>query len=117
MKILKHPLFSIIAGIASAIYIANQFETQLPNWIFFYVNDFLCMPIVLSLCLAVLRIYKKTETLYVPLVVIMLLTTFFALYFEVFLPKTNARYTSDLMDVGLYFLGAFLFYRFQKKLF
>ncbi|MGJ8551032.1 hypothetical protein [Winogradskyella wichelsiae] len=117
MKILKQPLFLISIGIASAIYIANRFETPLPNWIYFYVNDFLCMPIVLSLCLAVLYIYKKTEILYVPLVIIMLLTTFFALYFEVFLPKTNARYTSDLIDVVLYFLGAFLFYKFQKKLF
>jgi len=117
LKILKHPLFLIILGIAFAIYIANRFETPLPNWIFFYVNDFLCMPIVLSLCLAILRIFKKTERLYVQLIIIILLTTFFALYFEAFLPKTNARYTSDLIDVGLYFLGAFLFYRFQKKLF
>ncbi|RCW93422.1 hypothetical protein DFQ08_101216 [Winogradskyella arenosi] len=117
MKILKHPLFLISIGISSVIYSVNRCEIPLPNWIYFYVNDFLCMPIVLSLCLAILRLYKKTEILYVPLGVIILLTTYFALYFETFLPKTNTRYTTDFIDVGLYFLGGFLFYKFQKKLF
>lgn len=75
------------------------------------------MPIVLSLCLAVSRVIKKTETLYVPLVVVLLLTTYFSLHFEWLMPQISTRYTGDFIDVSLYYLGALLFYNLQKKLF
>lgn len=75
------------------------------------------MPIVLSLSLAILRRIKKTENLYVPLVVVFALTTYFAVYFEWFMPQINTRYTRDIIDVGLYFVGAVLFFSFQKRLF
>ncbi|MDX1277487.1 hypothetical protein [Oceanihabitans sediminis] len=117
MRILKHPIFYLSVLIATIIYILQRLEVPIPNWINFYVNDFLCMPIVLSLCLAVLRIFKKTETLYVPLFVVLALTSYFAVYFEWLMPKVNSRYTRDILDIGLYFLGGLLFYRFQKKLF
>lgn len=117
MKILKHPIFYSSVLVATFIYFADRLQLPLPNWVCFYVNDFLCMPIVLGICLAVIRIYKKTETLYVPLTVIFVLTTYFSVYFEWFMPKVNTRYTFDFIDIGLYFLGALLFFRFQKKLF
>lgn len=117
MKILKHPLFYMSVLIASAIYLAQRFQLPIPNWISFYVNDFLCMPIVLSLCLALIRRIKNSETLYVPLTVVLALTTYFSLYFEWFMPQINTRYTTDFIDIILYFLGAGLFFYFQKKLF
>ncbi|MBU2926941.1 hypothetical protein [Winogradskyella psychrotolerans] len=117
MKILKHPIFYISVLLASTVYLANRFEVPLPNWVYFYINDFLCMPIVLSTCLAVLRIIKKTETLYVPISVVLALTIYFSIYFEWIMPHINMRYTSDIIDVGLYFFGALLFLRFQKQLF
>jgi hypothetical protein len=89
----------------------------LPTWIYFYVNDFLCMPIVLSLGLAILRFIKKTDAIFVPLSIILIMTTYYAIYFEWLMPKLNTRYTGDLIDVFLYFLGAFLFYAYQKRLF
>lgn len=117
MKILKHPLFYLSAMVATAIYIFNRLQFPLPDWIYFYVNDFLCMPLVLSVCLAAIRLIKKTESLYVPLVVVLALATYFSIYFEWLMPKINPRYTFDSIDIGLYFLGAILFYRFQKTLF
>ncbi|WP_178986205.1 hypothetical protein [Winogradskyella helgolandensis] len=117
MKILKHPIFYLSVLLASTVYIANRLEVPLPNWVFFYINDFLCMPIVLSTCLAVLRIIKKTEMLYAPISVVLVLTIYFSMYFECVMPHINTRYTSDIIDVGLYFLGALLFFKFQKKLF
>ncbi|REE17055.1 hypothetical protein DFQ09_105269 [Winogradskyella pacifica] len=117
MKILKHPLFLVAIVIVTVLYSANRFEVPLPNWMYFYVNDFLCMPIVLSACLAILRILKKTKTLYVPISVVLALTLYFSIYFEWLMPQINTRYTSDIIDVGLYFLGAILFFKFQKQLF
>ena len=117
MKILKHPFFFISALIATLIYLAQRFQVSLPDWINFYVNDFLCMPIVLSLCLAIIRHLKQTENLYVPLLAVLGLTTYFALYFEWFMPQISTRYTADIIDVGLYYLGAMLFFKVQKRLF
>lgn len=117
MTILKQPLFIVSVCIATLIYFANRLGLPLVSWVYFYVNDFLCMPIVLSLSLEVIRILKKTETLYVPLIVVLALTTYFSLYFEWLMPKITTRYTFDFIDIGLYFLGALLFYKFQKRLF
>jgi hypothetical protein len=117
MKILKHPLFIGFVLVASFVFVANLFQIQLPNWLYFYLNDFLCMPIVLSLCLIILRILKKTESLYVPLLVVLGLSTYFSLHFEWLMPQLSTRYTSDIIDVVLYFSGALLFYSFQKRLF
>lgn len=117
MKILKNPTLIVFCLIALFIYTANRFALPLPSWIYFYVNDLLCMPIVLSLSLAILRYIKKTETIYVPLSIIIILTSYYAIYFEWFMPKINPRYTGDFIDVLLYFIGAFLFYLFQKRLF
>ncbi|MFK7832948.1 MAG: hypothetical protein AB8B52_06710 [Winogradskyella sp.] len=117
MTILKHPIVIVSVFLASILYTANRLELPLPNWVYFYVNDFLCMPIVLSLCLASLRLIKKTETLYVPLSVVLALTLYFALFFEILIPQINARYTFDVIDIVLYILGALLFFKYQKTLF
>jgi hypothetical protein len=117
MSILKQPLFLFCVLTASFVYVASKLQWPLPNGIYFYVNDFLCMPIVLGICLSVLRLIKKTDHLYVPFGVVLGLTVYFAVYFEWFMPQVSERYTSDFIDVILYFSGAFLFYRFQKKLF
>ncbi|WP_048331536.1 hypothetical protein [Bizionia psychrotolerans] len=117
MKILKHPVFICCLLIAVFIYILQKFQIPLPDWIYFYVNDFLCMPIVLILSLALIRHLKKTENVYVPLLVVLALTSYFAFYFEWFMPQITTRYTADIIDVVLYFLGAMLFFKFQKRLF
>lgn len=117
MKIIKHPVFIISALVALIIYMSQRFQLPLPNWIYFYVNNFLCMPVVLGLCLAIIRRLKKTENSYVPLVVVLGLTTYFAIYFEWFMPQISTRYTADIIDIGLYYLGAILFFSIQKRLF
>ncbi|OBX24430.1 MULTISPECIES: hypothetical protein [Bizionia] len=117
MKILKHPIFFSSILVASFVYISQRLQVPLPNWIYFYLNDFLCMPIVLSLCLAIIRRLKKANNLYVPLLVVLGLTTYFVVYFEWFMPQISTRYTADIIDVGLYYLGAMLFFNVQKRLF
>lgn len=117
MTILKHPIFYSTLLLAVAIYVAQHLNVPLPNWMTFYINDFLCMPIVLSFCLVFIRAIKKTETLYVPLYAVIILTTYYTVFFEWLMPQISNRYTFDIIDIGLYFIGAFLFYRFQKKLF
>lgn len=117
LHIIKHPVFYTCVLVASALYIAAKFQIALPSWVYSYINDFLCMPIVLALCLAVLRSLKKKKNLYIPIGIVLGLTSYFSLYFEWLMPQVNARYTGDLIDICLYFAGAILYFKFQKRLF
>ncbi len=116
-EIIKQPLLLCCIAVALLIYAAQIIKLPLPNWIYFYVNDALCMPIVLSFCLLGVRIIKSNKNVYLPWRSILVLTLFYALYFEWILPKSNPRYTADWIDVLLYALGSFVFYRFQIKFF
>lgn len=89
-------------------------QTPIPDWIRFYAADLLCMPIVLSICLWVVRKWKSDPNLRLSLFSILSLVLFYALYFEVYLPPRNQRYTADLWDVVMYLAGALLFYLIQE---
>lgn len=117
MSILKHPLFLFISAVAIAIYLAKLGDVPLPNWMYFYLSDLLCMPSVLSVCLAIVRIAKNNTFLYIPPGAIIALTAYYAMYFEWVLPQYNTRYTADIIDVALYSIGSILFYVFQKRLY
>jgi len=115
MSLFKQPYFIIFFGVFLVVYTLQKLQIPLPLWINNYVNDFLCMPVVLSICLAVIRTLKKDNKLFLPLSAILSLTIFYAIYFEYYLPKVNVRYTADWLDVLLYFFGAGVFYLFQKR--
>ena len=93
------------------------YGVSLPGWVTSYLNDFLCMPIVLTICLKAVHLIKKDKSIRLDLFTIVSLTTFYAVYFEWYLPKVESRYTADYMDVVMYFTGALLFYylQFQER--
>ena len=107
-------LFSISFLLFLLISMQEFLNLKLPDRILFYGNDFLCMPIVLSICLMAARSIKNAPGIYLSLISILSLTVFYALFFEAILPKTGSNYTADVVDVLMYFLGAFLFYFVQK---
>ncbi len=96
-----------------SIYILNSAEIDMPTWITSYVNDFLCMPVVLTICLKILHYIKKDTTILLPLLPILILTSFYSFYFEWYMPQVETRYTADWVDVIMYFGGALLFYSLQ----
>ncbi|WP_378174888.1 hypothetical protein [Aquimarina sp. SS2-1] len=101
--------FPIISLVAITIYTLQQLEIHLPAIIENYVNDFLCMPIILHICQFTVRKLKSDPCITLPFPLIMIVTLGYALYFEWYLPKHTIRYTADWMDVFLYFLGAIFF--------
>lgn len=115
MKIL-YAVISLFTAAFLSLQILIFLEIPLPSWATGYVNDFLCMPLVLFFCLKTLHLLKKDSCLKLPLFIIIALTSFYALYFELYLPKVNPRYTADMWDVVMYFSGGLLFYflQFQK---
>lgn len=87
----------------------------MPRWVRFYVNDLLCMPVVLSICLKMVHFIKQDNSIRLPLLLILLLTSLYSVYFEYYLPLVEPRYTADWLDVVMYFSGALLFYWLQFR--
>jgi hypothetical protein len=114
MIFLRKPLIWLIFAVATAVYILQQLNVALPHLINNYLNNLLCMPVVLTLCLVVLQFIKKNNSLTIPIFVIASITMYYIVYFEWFLPKINERYTADPIDAVLYIIGAIAFYVIQK---
>lgn len=72
-----------------------------------YLDDLLCLPIVLTLGLAAYRIVWPTYKLrlwhMIPVFVV------YSIYFEWYLPQISLAYTSDLFDVLAYTGGLTIF--------
>lgn len=65
------------------------------------------------------RFIKREPRLKIAPVLLFFQTSIVALYFELYLPFYSPRsteYTSDLIDVLMYFIGAILFLIVQKRL-
>lgn len=101
----------IIGGI---IYACEKIEIILPNLIRYYVNDFLIVPIVLSISLIAIRKLKNNQQFKLSFLQITYVCLLYALIFEYWLPKFHTRYTADFIDVLLYFTSGIVFYFLQK---
>lgn len=89
-------------------------QISAPDWVFFYLSDFLVIPIVAWAALRVIWFYKKETDIRLNLFHILSLVVLYSLYFEVYLPKVNLRYTADIWDAICYLLGGFAFWGLQK---
>jgi len=113
MKFL-HICFFIFVSLFIGFEVSKYAGHDFPGWMTSYFNDFLCMPIVLIICLKVVHLLKHDERIRISLPLILLLTTFYAIYFELILPQFLIRYTADPVDAIVYFSGSMLFFALQK---
>jgi hypothetical protein len=115
MKLLRHPLFIL----AVLLFLTNQWLEYSGIYIpllFSYLDDLLVMPIVLTLTLLFQRsvTYRNQAYVFSPWHVVVAIV-YFALVFEVVLPRYSERYTADPFDVLAYTAGGFLFYTFINQ--
>jgi len=104
------------------LYIINKFlGTPLATTSFLYIflknhlNDFLYMPIVLTICLAVVRWVKSLSNYLLNLGMIIGMTVFSSVVFEWIGPSYFVHTTGDWIDVVMYVLGGSFYYVLQKK--
>lgn len=114
MLIMRKFYFPIFCCMAIFIYVMQLGGIALPDFWDDYVNDFLCMPIVLYLCRFTVRTIRSSSKLQLPLPLIFLLTVAYSLFFEYYQPIVDSRYTQDLLDVVLYFSGSLFFYLVEE---
>lgn len=113
--ILRQPFFVV----SSVLLIAHQLAQKIWHypipWADSYLDNLLCMPVLLSLLLVDQR-WKRSDTHYsFSLFEIAIITLVFSILFEVFFPKWKPEFTSDFQDVVYYFTGSGLFYFFNKN--
>lgn len=100
---------------ALSVYSMQRLNVPLPKFVNNYVNDLLCMPLVLGLLTFLIRYFKKDKYFSFPLAFVLLLATYYSIYFEYYLPKINPRYTADWIDVLLYFFSSIAFFIIQNN--
>ena len=105
--------FSIVIG--TLIYLLKKSKVPLHPILSNYINDFLIIPIVLTICLFILKKTKNSKNYQLPLGLILYLCSMYAILFEYIFPKYLERYTADYIDVLLYFISGLIFYKLQKQ--
>jgi hypothetical protein len=119
VKFMFKPLLKPYFLIAIALYIIvrlGRLSWYTPNeWVNNYMNDLLCMPIILTICLVGVRYLKRLPQFNLTPIMIFGMTTFYAVLFEYSLPNSSPLYTADIIDVIMYFAGA-VFYWFYWRM-
>lgn len=100
------PYFLIALVLYIAVHLGRLFDYPPLTWINSYLTDFLCMPIILTLCLVGVRFVKQIPHFSLSPFMIFGMTLFYAILFEWILPNGSSTYTSDFLDVIMYFAGA-----------
>ena len=106
-----HPLFLGAALLYAGFQLATRvIHWVLPAWVSSWLADGLCMPVVLTLALAVQRWVRRKPALVLPGSWVILAWAVISTWFEVVAPRWwPARYTADWVDVLAYAAGSLLF--------
>ncbi len=99
---------------ASGIFVMQKAGFYLPEILNNYANDLLCLPLVLGGISFAIRKLKRDKFFKFPLSFMLFMALYYSVYFEYYLPINNPRYTSDWIDVTLYFSGALFFYGYEN---
>lgn len=112
MQLLRNFLFM---GSLS-LYLANRYllaGLDLAPYKIPYLNDLLCLPIVLSLALWIQqKLFPMTCRPVLNAAQVIFAVLYFALFFEVVLPAFSRRYTRDYLDILAYAVGGIIYYFF-----
>lgn len=111
LKLLGNPLILLCAFVYSlnVFYLQQTFHN---GFLKFYLNDLLCMPLVLVATAFLQRTLFRKPAYCLTGVQVGLASVYFSVMFEGFIPLVNARYTADFLDVICYCSGGGLFYIF-----
>jgi Na+/glutamate symporter len=112
---LKKYYFFAFALIGLSIYGMQKIGIQLPWFANNYLNDILCIPLVLKTAQYITQHLRSDPFLKIPILLQCLVVLIFILYFEVILPKISERYTADIYDVLAYILGMCIFLILERR--
>jgi len=88
-------------------------KIETPTWFSSYFADLLCMPLLLSYSVIMIRKIKKTPSLILNKKMILFAFIYVSIVFEIILPEISTKFTRDYLDILMYFIGSIVFYLFQ----
>lgn len=108
------PLFWALTTVYLGHWVWRWLELARPWWVRHYLDDLLCIPLVLTVTLFILRFFYGPQ-LRLSWYQVAFTVLYFSLAFEVVFPKFMARYTADWVDAALYAVGGVIFYKFLNR--
>lgn len=116
LKTLKHPLVYVSTILFWIHQIIEKSGEVIPIF-HAYLDDLLCMPIVLGLTTQIIQWIHPVRGLYfLDRNAIILTLLFYSILFEVILPFFNpSMFTADWLDIVMYSIGAILFYNLISR--
>jgi len=118
----KYRIYIYFLGIMFFYFIVRFIRIVFPNapdFVRYHLTDLLFIPAMALFALIFARLIKRDKKLTIQPFLLFFQTSIIALYFEIYLPFYSPRageYTSDMIDVMMYFIGAILFLLLQKRL-
>jgi len=110
MKLLHNSLFWVILS----LYLVNRYLLTvlgLAQYKIPYLNDVLCLPVVLTLALWLhQKLFPQNCRHRLNAAQVIFVVLYFAIFFEGILPIISARYTRDYLDILAYALGGLAYY-------
>jgi hypothetical protein len=109
MKPFIHPVFLISAS----IFLLNQaleYQGIFVYPLYTYLDDLLCLPITLTIVLAIEQQYFNDKLYRLPWHYTFISVLLFSLFFEGVLPLISSRYIADVLDIPAYAVGAIIFH-------
>lgn len=119
VKYRLHILLSALMLLYLFVRILRAEAEHLPVFVKYYLTDLLFLPVLCLFALMVIRFLKRDAHLRIPVFYVFAQALLISVYFEWYLPAHpigQNEYTSDILDVGMYFSGALVFCVFQPKL-
>lgn len=110
---------NIFIGLCLIIYIATKsfdyLEIEQSSFIKDHLADLVCMPLVFVLIRWIITKIKGFERWRkLPLIAVVMVTVYWSVYFEYYLPSKSSLYIGDDIDIAMYFIGSFVFLLFQN---
>lgn len=84
-------------------------------WVGSYLDDVLCLPVVLGVVLAFLRWFRQRPDLTLPVGLGLATLVLYAGWFELVQPRLSSRATADPLDAVAYAVGLVLFMAFINR--
>jgi hypothetical protein len=103
--------FSLFSFIALFIYLMNKAGYVFNDFVQFYVNDLLVVPLTATLAMWFMRMLLQQKKLALRSWQILFIVMMYSLLFEALLPHFIKRYAGDPVDVLMYIAGGLFFYK------
>ncbi len=101
-------IWTLVIG-GSLYSLATIFSERIPEFFRNYLNDFLCLPLLLSCFVCFIRTFRNRPTFGLQMNMILFACLYLAIVFEYLLPQISNSFTSDSFDVIAYALGGIYF--------